>query len=185
MVGIKNNRRTKYTIHAIKAAMLVLLESEPLSKITVTEICKQADVNRGTFYLHFDNPDSLFEAIENDISAEVMPLLRVHQKDNLQDWGRRLVSVVENNQVAMRVILKAQREDKITMAIFSEAHELFLNDFSKQFGVTDQRILEYYFTFFISGSIGVFNQWLNDEHPIPKDEIVKMLVSPYFLTNKK
>ncbi|WP_054654463.1 TetR/AcrR family transcriptional regulator [Lentilactobacillus kisonensis] len=71
MVGIKNNRRTQYTIQTLKRALLTLLQQEPLAKVTVTQICQEADINRGTFYLHFDNPDNLFEAIENDIFDQI------------------------------------------------------------------------------------------------------------------
>jgi AcrR family transcriptional regulator len=53
MVGIKNNRRAKFTKELIKSSFLTLLQESELPEVTVTEICKLADVNRGTFYLHY------------------------------------------------------------------------------------------------------------------------------------
>ena len=44
----KEDRRTKYTRQAIKDTFLALLEKKSFSKITVTEICKLAEINRGT-----------------------------------------------------------------------------------------------------------------------------------------
>lgn len=178
MVGTKNNRRTKYTIQLLKEALLTILTREPLAKVTITEICKEANVNRGTFYLHFESPNDLFEAIEKDISNQVRPLLKVRPKDDLYEWGRRLVSVVEDNQIAMKIILGAKREDRVIQQIFDEAHELFLKNFAEQFDVTNRTIQEYYFTFFVNGSVGIFEKWLERKDKITADEIARIIINP-------
>ena len=51
----KTDRRTLYTKMVIKDALLELLATNGFEKITVTATCKQADVSRATFYLHFDD----------------------------------------------------------------------------------------------------------------------------------
>ena len=45
------NRRVKMTKKMMKDALLELLEKQPIEKITVTDICEKADVNRSTFIL--------------------------------------------------------------------------------------------------------------------------------------
>ena len=56
----KEDRRTRYTRQVIKEAFLKLLEEKEYPKITVTEICRLAEINRGTFYLHYyDTADVL------------------------------------------------------------------------------------------------------------------------------
>lgn len=39
----------------LEDALLRLLKTKPLSSITVTELCKAANVSRSTFYVHFAN----------------------------------------------------------------------------------------------------------------------------------
>ena len=51
----KTDRRTLYTKMVIKDALLELLATNSFEKITVTATCKQAEVSRATFYLHFDD----------------------------------------------------------------------------------------------------------------------------------
>ena len=64
----KTDRRTQYTRQVIKDTFLKLLEEKSYPKITVTEICKLAEINRGTFYLHYyDTADVL-----DDILTEMM-----------------------------------------------------------------------------------------------------------------
>ena len=48
----KQDRRTRYTRQTIKDTFLELLKQKSFTKITVTEVCKNAEINRGTFYLH-------------------------------------------------------------------------------------------------------------------------------------
>ena len=47
----KQDRRTRYTRQTIKDTFLELLKQKSFTKITVTEVCKNAEINRGTFYL--------------------------------------------------------------------------------------------------------------------------------------
>ena len=49
------DRRTKYTKSVIRQALFDLLKEKPLNKITVTDICKMADINRSTFYSYYED----------------------------------------------------------------------------------------------------------------------------------
>ena len=60
----------------IKEAFTELMEEKEIDKITVTDIVKKADINRGTFYAHYANTRSLIEQIENDVLMEGMGLLK-------------------------------------------------------------------------------------------------------------
>ena len=48
----KTDRRTLYTRQLIKDVFLEELSKKSYSKLSVSEICKIAEINRGTFYLH-------------------------------------------------------------------------------------------------------------------------------------
>lgn len=60
-----NDRRSRYTRQVIDEAFADLLQQKPVEQITVTEICQRAEINRGTFYLHYDNPLDLLHKIED------------------------------------------------------------------------------------------------------------------------
>ena len=45
----------------LEAALLKLLETEKYAKITVKDICREADLSRQTFYQMFDSKDELME----------------------------------------------------------------------------------------------------------------------------
>lgn len=71
----KMDRRTRYTRQAIKDILLKELKTKPYSKITVTEICKLAEMNRGTFYLHYYDIDDVLDDILEDFLSDTSSVL--------------------------------------------------------------------------------------------------------------
>lgn len=68
------DRRTRYTIGVIREAFFELLEEAGFAKITVADICRRADINRGTFYLHFEDKYALLDSLIDDALATAPPL---------------------------------------------------------------------------------------------------------------
>lgn len=64
----KEDRRVRYTKLAIRESFLALLSEKPIEKISVTEICKRADINRGTFYSHYADPFDLKHQLELELT---------------------------------------------------------------------------------------------------------------------
>lgn len=62
----KMDRRTIYTQNVIKDSLLELLDSHPFEKITVTALCKQAEITRATFYLHYNNLTEVLDSALED-----------------------------------------------------------------------------------------------------------------------
>ena len=62
----KMDRRTLYTVGVIKDALLELLEHSPFDKITVAALCRQAEITRATFYLHFQSLDEVLGDVLDD-----------------------------------------------------------------------------------------------------------------------
>lgn len=71
----KMDRRTRYTRQAIKDILLEELKHKTYSKITVTEICKKAEINRGTFYLHYYDIDDVLDDILEDFLSDTSSVL--------------------------------------------------------------------------------------------------------------
>lgn len=66
----KTDRRTLYTKMVIKDALLELMEEHSFDKITVTAICKIAEITRATFYLHFND----LTAVVDELLVEALEL---------------------------------------------------------------------------------------------------------------
>lgn len=63
--------RVRYTRMIIEQSFLELLKQKPVSKITVTELCEKAQINRATFYKHYLDVPDLMEKLEEQLFDEI------------------------------------------------------------------------------------------------------------------
>ena len=66
----KQDPRTVQTKALIKQTLLEMLKKTAFDKITVSELCKIARINRGTFYLHYCDLWAVLEELEEEPSGE-------------------------------------------------------------------------------------------------------------------
>ena len=64
------DRRANKTRDLLKKIFIDLLKKKPIQTISVTELCRLADINRSTFYLHYCDIYALLEDIESDCIDE-------------------------------------------------------------------------------------------------------------------
>lgn len=62
----KQDRRTIYTINLIKDSFVDLIQEMPYAQITVTKLCRRAELSRSTFYLHFSSITEVLNAVLDD-----------------------------------------------------------------------------------------------------------------------
>lgn len=84
----KTDRRTLMTKGMIKDALLELLQNTPYEKISVTALCKQSEITRATFYLHYNNIDDVLDELLDDA-------LRLTELDAIQP----LPSAISNRNI--------------------------------------------------------------------------------------
>ena len=65
----KIDRRRRYTLSVIREAFFALLAEVGFAKMTVADICRHADINRGTFYLHYEDKFALLDALTDEALA--------------------------------------------------------------------------------------------------------------------
>lgn len=80
---MKTDARVRYTRMRIREAFWKCLAKKPVSKITVKEICEEAEINRATFYKHYADPFDLLERLEDEALEEMKKKL----EDCSQDQG--------------------------------------------------------------------------------------------------
>lgn len=91
----KIDRRVKKTELAIRHSFEELAETHNLHEITVKELTNKADINRKTFYLHYDSINDLINSYVNDISEELITLLNQHTfKEYYENPGKALDTLI-------------------------------------------------------------------------------------------
>ena len=80
----KENQRIALTKRLLKESLMQLMSEKNLSKITVSELCETAGINRSTFYNHYGCPADVLIEIENGVIADLEQICE--EKGSGQDW---------------------------------------------------------------------------------------------------
>lgn len=86
-----NKSESKYFNTALRLdeALIALLEEKDLEYITVKEICRQAGVNRSTFYLHYETIADLVEEALEMINRRFLSYFPQQQDSVVSNLGSR------------------------------------------------------------------------------------------------
>lgn len=72
----KTDRRILRTRHQLRDVLLDLAMQMPLESITVKILTEHAGLNRGTFYLHYQDIHDFHEQLKNDILEEFQAIIK-------------------------------------------------------------------------------------------------------------
>ena len=67
--GGAEDRRITRSKKALREALILLVEEQGLNNLTVNDLCAQADLNRGTFYNHFQDIPTLVADLKDEFMA--------------------------------------------------------------------------------------------------------------------
>ncbi len=68
----ESNQRVVVTKRMLKEGLMRLLKNRPLEKISITELCQEAGINRTTFYRYYELPRDVLTEIQNNFFAETL-----------------------------------------------------------------------------------------------------------------
>lgn len=153
----REDRRTAYTKRVIKEALFELIDEKgSFAAVNVTDMCSRADVNRSTFYLHYEDKFALLRELVDEAlvvdpavagAADLPPCQRLPADERMQ----RLFRDPALAPVVAACVLDANRGEAIPHLMES-------------CGVDADEAL-CLFTFMVNGSLAV-NQslgWKDDE----------------------
>jgi AcrR family transcriptional regulator len=166
----KNDRRYAYTHGVIKDAMLELLHQISFNEVTVSSLCRQAQVGRATFYTHYDN---LTEVIEELVEDAIKATDRSSAKsvDGMRELARYLSTDHGFREMESKILLLpiCQRvadnpkynvlfkdpalSDYILSMIYRQERDYQINELMK-YGVSDKEA-DMLFIYMLTGAFAV------------------------------
>ena len=173
----KLNRREAYTLRVIREAFVAMLRKKSVEKISVGELCEQADVNRSTFYRHYADVYALLD----EISEEYFQLLfgdAVKADDHsgsFADVGYRLIlhalSVTKENREMYLTLMDKQPAARFQQRLHDAAVEHFL---SNEKHISPETNLHY--QYLISGILGIWQAWLRSGCELPREQVAEIVL---------
>ncbi|KOR26960.1 TetR/AcrR family transcriptional regulator [Clostridium sp. L74] len=183
MVGIKGNRRILYTKKVIKESLIELLQHKKIHEVTVTDICKKANINRGTFYTHYKDAYDLLKSIEDELFNQILEYI---EETPVEDYKNILLlkalELIDENKELCRILFSKQMENNIMDRIIYVANKAEIDKLISSSKVDDV-FLDYFIKYSVGGVFSVIQTWLeNDLNESPQEivNIINDIISFYY-----
>ncbi|MGN1060768.1 MAG: TetR/AcrR family transcriptional regulator [Candidatus Coproplasma sp.] len=172
----RSESKFKHTADKMDGALISLLESKEFSEISIMDICRKANVNRSTFYAHYDNVyDLLRETHRNMINN----FLDECNFDSPVDISDKSVTADDLNFVTPEYLLpylKYVRKHKRLCKIYADNARTFevenIDNYMidalfapiyARYGITDKKLITYMQKFFLKGIDAIVNEWVRND----------------------
>lgn len=185
------DRRVRKTKKAIKQAFIKLLAEKELERITIQDITTLADINRGTFYLHYEDKYILLSDLEDefidDLAEEIGTFKLVLQGSNLEDFAKIFSEKILKNIILhiqkdidfylliFKLDRKSHLEDKISELIYVNMAKN-INNKTKISGIP----LDYFHSYVSGATISFIKHWVQDKNRMNPDVVVDYLFKIIF-----
>ena len=194
-----NKSKSKYFNTAVRMdlALISLLKKKPLEYITVSEICKAAEVNRSTFYLHYENIGDLLNETARYLLDSFLSYFSDERKSvalNLSECkDDELVFICDEYIVPYLKYIKDNKEvfgialqNKKILGfddVYKRMFENIFNPILDRFNYRDD-YRKYVMMYYLNGISALIYEWIQDNCNKPIDEITQIIkICIYGLNN--
>ncbi len=177
------DRRVRKSKRAIKQAFIQLLKENNLDRITIQQISDLADVNRGTFYLNYEDKYALLDEMENEQIEKIKGFVDIRKMDLstknsdrfIEDFANKIIKNVithiEHNIEFYQVILNLERksriEEQLADIVRSNIKHLIGNK-DNVYGIPEN----YYLSYVVGSMMSMIKYWVSDENRVSVEELV-------------
>lgn len=163
----KTDKRIRYTKMFLKESLISLMKEKPVSRITVKELCERAEINRATFYSHYQDQYDLLEQTEQELIDEtnlcIRSLVESPDENRLKQVTAEILKIIDTNLDCVRVLWGKNGDMQFQEKMTQIFHDQFISLLP---GNGEENRLEHEFTYVytINGCIGVIRRWIFDDH---------------------
>lgn len=165
------DRRVMRTKEKFSQVLLELMEEKNIDEVTITEIVKRADFNRGTFYAHYEKKEDLLEEIVQEMFEKLTESIRKPYADlSVVDFNAIPSSSILlfdhflENKRFYKLMLKPSSTYNFHTKMIKELNRLFREEFEFLIIETAPNIdIELFITYRIYGIIGMIQEWIESD----------------------
>lgn len=174
----KPNRGASHTLETFSSTMISLLQEKPFEKITVNEICMEANFPRATFYNYFDDKYDLLEYCWTVLSQELQ-LEHLKKPNDITVYVvlDKLYDYLTAKGESINRIMDHNKEDGYMQTSLYNYIKRSILDMCKaaeqrvSFAIPKAMVAEHYSNILML----IFKWWFMKGHPLTKEEMRDLL----------
>lgn len=180
------DRRIKYTKKIIKDSLINLLNQKEINKITVSEICSLADINRATFYRYYLDVYDLIEKIKDEFTKEIIVAINnLEENHSESEFVRKILIILLENKELVKVLFTVKHNLYFFNDILDITYNMCKNKWLTDLKTIEEEDIEYSIAFIFNGSLGVINYWIRNDFKDNVDKIANTIETLSFLGIRK
>ncbi|AMC94117.1 hypothetical protein AOC36_08985 [Erysipelothrix larvae] len=172
----KLSRKVRYTQSALKDSLIELMQQKSIGKISITELCEKADINRSTFYKYYKDQYDLLQSIEDDtltwLQARLTTLSGAKSERDFKIIESFFEYFNENSQY-MKVLMRKggniSFQEKLMGIVFSRVDQIINTQ------PHGSNLNRYYSIFMLSGALGILQEWLDNPDDIDEKQLAEIV----------
>lgn len=178
----REDKRVTRTRRMLRQALVNLMREKPVSSITVKELCEACEINRGTFYAHYNDVSSLLDSIEEELFEKLQQMLTEISTREMLTEGRvspaiiTLFEFLRENEDICRMLLCDNGDPAFVERVRTFVRTEVISEWRQLFAYDDGEVQEYTLAFLVAGSIGLVQRWLDGGLKTPPADIAEMLM---------
>ena len=160
----KMDRRVRKTRALLLQGLVKMMENHDIQDISVKELTELVDINRGTFYLHYDDIYDMLHKVEDEMFREFNEIMEQEPLGFFRflDRHRDLARVMIGPHGDLTFVNRLKDQIKKRTLRFLESAQSDAN-------------YEYLCSFIITGCVGVVETWLKEVTPQSPEEMAGIL----------
>lgn len=180
-MNTKNNQRFLATEQIIESVFQQLLQEKTIDKITVSEICRLAHINRASFYLHYTDVYDLLEKMEKKISDQMLQIFTApdQNRKSIGDSFIQLFYFVKEHRDFYQIYLKHAPTLRLMDHFLDERYQKQGLLVAHNLGISSYSEVAYHHTFFSHGLTAMIKMWLANGCKETPEELGEILTREY------
>ncbi len=187
---MKDNVKIARTEATIKATVIKLIEEKTVAKLSISDITREAHINRGTFYLHYVDKNDLIDHYETDLIDHL-----AHIFDAYSPLMPRPISEIK--QLITQALTYIDQERSLFHALMGEKGDpTFIAGIKRMFAKYIDNSLAHIKTQYLhpvipekyarelvlDSVIGIVSVWIMDDQPDSIDEVTNIVTNSRFMS---
>ena len=172
-MATKNNQRTRLTKMLLRESLIDLMHKKSVNKITIKEICEQAQLNRSTFYLHYADQFALLDDIKQEMIEKTKEFLdNIDSKIDSISYIITLLDYIKENGDIFKMLF-CQQENASFQTLFLDNTMKHIRE--SMFHSCPAKLSNYVYCFILQGCSHMIQEWINSDFDISSQELAKLV----------
>ena len=164
--AVQEDKRIRRTKKLLRQALTRLMQQKDFPSITVTDVVREADINRDVYDLR-DKIEAEMIGDFRDLIADIQP----RETSTLEPVLTRAMDYLEENREIVTALVRGTGVEGFGRKMITVLEECRLE-------MLPYRTVEdtYAARFMSTGIVGMLEKWITDPQPIPKTEMTELML---------